>query len=68
MIIIGMEDKTKKIIGVSNPLLEEERLANAISASICPLLAPDIDIHTYRNKELIVINIPHSAGPLLCKI
>lgn len=67
MIVIGVEDKTKKIIGVSNPLLEEERLANAISASVCPLLAPDIEIHTYRNKELIVINIPHSAGPYYVK-
>ena len=67
MIVIGVEDKTKKLIGVTNPLLEEEKLANTISASVCPLLVPDIGIHTYRNKELIVINVPHSAGPYYIK-
>src|SRR5579863_9556629 len=61
-IVIGIEDKTKTIVGVSDPLAEEERLASVINDSIMPLLMPDIEIKTYRNKELIIINVPHETG------
>lgn len=67
IIVIGVEDKNKKIIGVSNPLAEEERLASVINDSITPLLMPDIEIRTYHNKELIVINVPHVTGPCYLK-
>lgn len=66
-IVIGVEGKTKKIVGVSNPLADEERLTSAISDSIAPLIIPDIEIHTYRKKELIVINVHHIAGPFYLK-
>ncbi len=52
-IIIGIEDKTKKIIGVKDLLAEAERLASAICDSIEPQIRPDIEIKTYRDKELI---------------
>ena len=32
-----------------------------------PLLVPDIVIQTYRKKELIVIKVPHAAGPYYLK-
>jgi len=67
VLVIGVEDKNKKIIGVSNPLEQEERLASVINDSIAPLLMPDIEIQTYRNKELIVINVPHVTGPCYLK-
>ena len=67
IIVIGIEDKTKKIVGVSNPLQEEERIANVISDSIAPLMIPDIEILTYRGKEIIIVNIYHSAGPFYIK-
>jgi len=66
-IIIGIEDRTKKLIGVKNSLDEEERLINAISDSISPFIIPNIEIHSYKNKELLIINIPHSAGPYYIK-
>jgi len=67
IIVIGVEDKNKKIIGVKNPLAEEERLASVINDSIFPLLMPDIEIRTYHNKELIIINVPHVTGPCYLK-
>ena len=67
IIIIGIEDRTKKIIGVKNSLDEEERLINTISDSITPFIIPNIEIHSYKNKELLIINIPHSAGPYYIK-
>jgi len=67
IIIVGIKDKTKEIIGVSNSLQEEERIANAISDSISPVIVPDIEIHAYRNRELIIIRVPHAAGPFYLK-
>jgi len=62
-IVIGVRDRTKEVVGVKDPLAEEERLANAFADGIRPLLIPDIQIHSWRDRELIVVNIPHSIGP-----
>ncbi|MCE5293503.1 MAG: putative DNA binding domain-containing protein [Chlamydiales bacterium] len=66
-LIIGVQDKTREVVGIINSLQEEERLANSISDNICPLLVPDIELLSYRNKELIVIRVPHAAGPYFLK-
>lgn len=63
IIIIGVEDGTKKIIGVENILLEEERVASIIADSIEPMILPDIEILNYENNELLVINVPYLPGP-----
>ena len=44
-IVIGVRDKTKEVVGVANPLVDEERLANAFAEGICALLVPDVQIH-----------------------
>ncbi|MFH1832066.1 MAG: helix-turn-helix domain-containing protein [bacterium] len=67
ILVIGVQDRTKKIVGVPNALDEEERLANVISDSIVPFLVPNIEIQTYRKKELILIHVPHVAGPYYVK-
>ena len=67
IIVIGIKDKSKEILGLENPLLEEEKLANIISDSISPLLVPEIEIITYRNRELLIVRVPHVAGPFFLK-
>lgn len=67
IIVLGVEDKTKKVVGLQDVLKEEERLANTISDSIAPFLSPDIEIQTYRKKEIILIHIPHLSGPYYLK-
>lgn len=67
ILLIGVKNKTKEIVGISDPLQEEERIANALSDNIAPLLIPDIEIHTWRDRELIVIRVPHVAGPFYLK-
>jgi ATP-dependent DNA helicase RecG len=62
-ILIGVRDKTKEIIGVKDSLQDERRLANAIADTIAPLIMPDIHIVSWRDKELILINVPHAIGP-----
>jgi len=62
-IVIGVRDRTKEVVGVKDPLAEEERLANAFADGIRPLLIPDIQIHSWRDREVIVVIIPHAIGP-----
>lgn len=63
ILIIGIRDQTKELIGVQDPLKEEERITNAINDMVSPLIIPDIEIHTHREKALIIIRVPHAAGP-----
>jgi len=62
-IVIGVQDKTKEVVGVLDPLEDEEKLANAISDSIEPLIMPVIEICVFRNKQLLIIRVPHLPGP-----
>lgn len=56
-IVVGIEDVTKHIRGVKDVLPQEERLASLISDSILPKILPDIEILTYRDAQLLVVNI-----------
>lgn len=56
-LIIGVEDKTKNVLGIDEPLNMEERLANIISDSIVPNLVPNIEISPWRKTYLILIEI-----------
>jgi len=62
-LVIGVRDRTKEVVAVADPLREEERLANAFADNIRPLLVPDIQIHSWRDRELIVVSVPHMVGP-----
>ena len=67
IIVIGVKDKTKELVGLPRILSEEERLANAITDSIHPLLTPDIEIQSIRSKELLIIRVSHGIGPYYLK-
>lgn len=66
-ILIGVKDKTKEVVGLRDPIEEEMRLANAIADSIEPLFSPDIHVVSWRNKEFLLIQVPHSIGPYYVK-
>jgi ATP-dependent DNA helicase RecG len=61
VILIGVEDVTKAVIGIVNPLDEEERICNIIADSIEPRLVPDIDIINWKGLTLISIKVYPSA-------
>jgi predicted HTH transcriptional regulator len=48
-LILGVADD-RKIIGVENPLDEEERLSNLIADSVSPRLVPSIEMITVEEK------------------
>lgn len=62
-IIIGVEDKTRKIVGVDEEKAFEmmDSIANAISDSCEPAIIPDITLQTVENKKLIVVEITAST-------
>ena len=71
-IVIGVADRTRKPVGIDNPLDEEERLCNLIADSIDPRLVPNVEMTTLEGKTLLVIEVflsnsrPHylrSEGP-----
>ena len=64
IILIGVEDRTKHIRGVSDPLDLEERVVNLISDSIKPRLVPDVELLSYRNTHVLAVEVfPSPARP-----
>src|SRR3569832_1120243 len=59
-IIIGVKDKTKEVMGLKNNIEEEMRLANAIAETKKPHNSPDIHKTSWRNKEFLLIQVPHN--------
>ncbi|HSX37820.1 MAG TPA: helix-turn-helix domain-containing protein [Chlamydiales bacterium] len=66
-LVIGIQDKTKNIIGIENILQDEERIANAIADSVIPILLPNLQFISWRDKDLLIVNVPHSPGPFYLK-
>jgi len=62
-LVIGMTDD-KQLIGVENPLDEEERLCSLIADSITPRLVPEIELVTLEQVTLLVVEVyPSNARP-----
>ncbi|MBF0119897.1 MAG: putative DNA binding domain-containing protein [Desulfobacterales bacterium] len=67
-LIIGVSDKDRRVEGVSDPLMLEERIANAIHDSIEPMISPYISIFNFQGKELLIVRIlPGSNKPYFIK-
>lgn len=62
-LVIGIQDKTKNIVGLANILQDEERIANAVADSVTPVLLPNLQFLSWRGKDLLIVTIPHSLGP-----
>ncbi len=60
-LIIGVEDKTKYLVGVDNPMACEERLASLLYDNIEPKIIPDIEILPWRDTYLLKVEIFPSA-------
>ncbi len=64
IILIGVEDRTRHIRGVVDPLDLEERVVNLISDSIKPRLLPDVQVLSYRNSQVVAVEVfPSPARP-----
>ena len=56
-VLVGVEDRTRHVRGVTEPLDLEERLANLISDHIVPRLVPELEIIPWRRSHLLAIQV-----------
>ena len=59
-LVVGVEDDGT-VVGVADPLAEEERVASLISDHISPQLVPAIDLMTLGDKTVLVVDVPLST-------
>ncbi|MCB9473185.1 MAG: putative DNA binding domain-containing protein [Candidatus Delongbacteria bacterium] len=63
-LLIGVEDRTRHVRGVSDPLDLEERAANLISDRIMPRLVPEIEIISWRRTHVLALQVhPSQSRP-----
>lgn len=61
-LLLGVEDGSRHVRGVSDPLKTEERLANLISDRISPRLMPEIEILRWRRTQVLAVLVHPSPG------
>jgi len=52
-VIIGVEDGTRRIVGVLDPLTIEEKITSLITDLIAPQILPEIEILSYKKLQII---------------
>jgi predicted HTH transcriptional regulator len=57
IVVVGVEDGSKSVVGIVNPTKEEERMANLIADSIHPPLVPEICLLPWRSVSVIAVEV-----------
>jgi ATP-dependent DNA helicase RecG len=64
VLLVGVEDGTRHVRGVAEPLDTEERLANLISDQITPRLVPELEIIPWRATHVVAVEVfPSPSRP-----
>ena len=61
-LLIGVEDRTQRVVGVRAVLAEEERMANLISDNIAPRLIPNIEVLPWRKTHVLAVEVQASPN------
>ena len=56
-LLIGVEDGTREVRGVVDPLALEQRLANLVADGIRPLLLPEIEVWAWRDTHVLRVTV-----------
>lgn len=67
VLIIGVKGETKEVVGVDNILQDEERIANAVADSVSPSILPNLQFHSWRGRDVLIVTVPHSFAPFYLK-
>src|SRR5882757_8621372 len=63
-IVVGIDDDTKQVRGLADPLKEADRLANLVSDNIVPRLVVNVEIVSWRSKQLLIAEAyPRQGNP-----
>ncbi len=57
VIFFGVEDGSRHVRGIAEPLALEERLASLITDSISPRLLPDLEILSYGKTQVVAVQV-----------
>jgi predicted HTH transcriptional regulator len=64
VLVVGVEDRSKRVVGVVDPLNLEERVANLVSERIRPPLVPDIEVLPWRRTHVVAVRVhPSNVRP-----
>ena len=61
VLLIGVEDGSRAVLGVDNPLDEEERLCSLIADSIEPRLVPNVELVNWKGRNVLAVEVYPSA-------
>lgn len=61
-LVIGVQDDGA-VVGVTDALREQERLASSIAENIRPIMMLDIGLASCEDKTLLLVRVPHWRGP-----
>lgn len=63
-LFIGVEDGSREVLGVENPLDEEERVCSLIADNIEPRLVPNVELISFEDKTLLGVEVyPSGSRP-----
>lgn len=57
ILLLGVENGTKRVTGIRDVLAEEERLASLIADSISPKLVPSMEVMPWRKAQVIAVEV-----------
>jgi len=61
---LGMTIESREVLGVEDPLDEEERLCSLIADSIEPRLVPNVELISFEDKTLLIVEVyPSGSRP-----
>jgi len=64
LLLIGVEDGTRNVCGVDDPVAAAERIANVLTDGIAPLLLPDVQTLPFRSTHVLAVRVhPSGARP-----
>jgi predicted HTH transcriptional regulator len=61
-LLVGVEDRSRHVRGVPDPLDLEERLASLVSDRISPRIVPQIEILPWRRTQVLALEVHPSAS------
>jgi ATP-dependent DNA helicase RecG len=68
IVLVGVEDRSRRILGVPDPTKIEELICNLASDRIEPRLVPDLQIIPWRRVHVIAVHVfPSSCRPHFLK-